>query len=1531
MLSNKKNLERDWDKYREVYLKQKYRYAEIDSYNDNFLNAPNLEYTFLDFGIGIHKSLFEQYDKFIKQSPPNESIHLHSRIIEYAFLLDSSKNPLEKNIDNYELVPRGLYFLIDMVRRYKGMLVVRSGYGKVVFDFSDRIIIEHKKEEGTNTHIAKATLKHIYKTKDSIIHDMNPETVYFPGTMYSLVLPPQHADSTEEKDFERKKNSNIVIPAVRVETDTLSDYAYSLTDKTFQVEHPKSSFFPDGFKYISILFLYNEIIESLSETPEHFQIKNVYNRLFSNINDFLDDCSEANQIIFFDFAGFKSGNPSYLKILYFLINTPKINERNKAVIVNLPNDERDILSDIKLNLFGKEKEDEIDKGPFLYKPIPCINFNIQIDKEDDLVNWIGIKEKADEKILTSLLLGKLRKGQDNIQVSDLKYAANVEGSVFVKHEDRIFTTFSGYENIKKQFIASQKQPIVDFIKRNIKSGLDDETKNEVTVFLAANGGFQFSYISLYEILNDKYVARYFAKSLLDKYCFEIIQKTTAGENLDKFKFDKIVTVTVSSQLIGIALRDLIDKDPSYSFFKKSKTNGSKPLTPELIMLSSYYSFDKEKPFSKIDKSDNVLIVNDVISTGKLLQTIFQRIENDKDAVVSSVFSIVDTRIPNSELQNEKYEEIPSEYFGEAEANFFSLASFDDGIEIRKYSGPYRGAAKIIRINPLLNTVVGMDSIHSEEHRILFQTSDFINDSNIDSEYLKIGHFHQNLSHNAYMTDVRKLFASAKGSIILQLIQKSIAHSDFSISDINQINSIEHQLSKFQDSTDDNNIENIFKIIKGNLNELKLAFSEKEKKKHFKPDFIFYPIFSGIEVMGQTVLSDIFGTNPDNIIGLQRFDTPKGWRFPFPPKRFNKLTKNHTVLILDSGSLSGESLVQLIDGISFLDVKQIYMLSVITRIDDFNREFYSRLRAIKVKRLRKNIPPGSDDTYESIVPIQILFGIKLNIPVYPKTSCPFCSELSHLNNIGLHTHNNTKPNSDIQEYINSRIEELSFNDVSNETLANAKYLPVSKNDKRSVDTKELFVVRDLLGKVDNYRFYYQNSEYFEDLFNSIVSNEEWFKNDAIQQKVELILGCILHEPNLFELVDKLINNVSVYLKIYLKKILTNEIETSDLFYIWENKSLVKLLILVLDKESLELNTFERILCFDEDLNKCYPQYVLWDLLFNKSSTTETKTSVERLILNIEQARKEGKEFPKAYSFIKILSESYNLEDVIENKFLTVPFYNLYKFFVKAEYRGRHFALTEELNELIKEVSKTNVNLEIIKQKLVYINKYLWDINANIIAITYDDHFREYCSKIELVLGNQKGGMLYYISRFKKYAENKNTDSLENYAKIKDDLLSDSYTIVNEVLLEKATLKNFYSICKNYICSYKNVLLELFHTEDDKIVLKSIPVAEKVVSDYITCHQDIFKMILKEIIKNVRERYKDDFLLTADFKILDGNFIEFEFEQNRPFVTSDRIGGLTNQVKYYCEKFNGVFTDNSTESAEKNINYIITLKFKIHKYS
>ncbi len=114
MLSNKKNLERDWDKYREVYLKQKYRYAEIDSYNDNFLNAPNLEYTFLDFGIGIHKSLFEQYDKFIKQNPPNESIHLHSRIIEYAFLLDSSKNPLEKNIDNYELVPRGLYFLIDM-------------------------------------------------------------------------------------------------------------------------------------------------------------------------------------------------------------------------------------------------------------------------------------------------------------------------------------------------------------------------------------------------------------------------------------------------------------------------------------------------------------------------------------------------------------------------------------------------------------------------------------------------------------------------------------------------------------------------------------------------------------------------------------------------------------------------------------------------------------------------------------------------------------------------------------------------------------------------------------------------------------------------------------------------------------------------------------------------------------------------------------------------------------------------------------------------------------------------------------------------------------------------------------------------------------------------------------------------------------------------------------------------------------------------------------------------------------------------
>ena len=252
-------------------------------------------------------------------------------------------------------------------------------------------------------------------------------------------------------------------------------------------------------------------------------------------------------------------------------------------------------------------------------------------------------------------------------------------------------------------------------------------------------------------------------------------------------------------------------------------------------------------------------------------------------------------------------------------------------------------------------------------------------------------------------------------------------------------------------------------------------------------------------------------------------------------------------------------------------------------------------------------------------------------------------------------------------------------------------------------------------------------------------------------------------------------------------------------------------------------------------------------------------------------------------------------------------------------------------MITEASKTNVNLSIITQKLDYINKYLLDVNSNIIAITIDNHFREYCAKMDLILGEKEGGMQFYISRFKKFGNPNNLISIEKFNLIKGDLLSDSGTIVNNVLLEKADLKNFYSLCRNYICDYNSVLSEVFATGDNRLILTDKVNTNTSSEGYITCHRDIFKMIIKEIIKNVKERYEDDFTLTASSCVIDKSTIEFKFEQNKPFIKSDKIGGLTNQVKYYCEKFNGSFDDNAILSSNEGINYIIVMKFKIHKYS
>ncbi|RJQ38126.1 MAG: hypothetical protein C4550_07055 [Nitrospiraceae bacterium] len=259
----------------------------------NYNNASYIEFTFLDFGVGIPATLRRQYrddikkENIVKQlSIDHNSAYEDSRILEYAFLLHSSRLPFDKNIEVQAYVPRGLYFLVDIVRRYSGMVIARSNEGKVIFDFSDN---------------SKEIFKCVrFSTKKQ-------KLPFFQGTMITIILP-------AKKDGILLNAVQHKIPYGRVKTQA-------------------------SFKYISIASLISDAKQSLIAGSAPVQI---YNYLFQSLNSKLQEYNTSPSIVLLDFAGCDNSVIDQ-KIYYYLCNTPYINENTPAIILN-PHDKNILLN-----------------------------------------------------------------------------------------------------------------------------------------------------------------------------------------------------------------------------------------------------------------------------------------------------------------------------------------------------------------------------------------------------------------------------------------------------------------------------------------------------------------------------------------------------------------------------------------------------------------------------------------------------------------------------------------------------------------------------------------------------------------------------------------------------------------------------------------------------------------------------------------------------------------------------------------------------------------------------------------------------------------------------------------------------------------------------------------------------------------------------------------------------------------------------------------------------------------------------------
>ncbi len=955
-----------WNLEQRQKITQK-REIDISNFEDDFRNLSYLEFTFLDFGNTIPKTLETQFDEKTSSIEPalsktTSSAHKDSRVLEFAFLLDSSKDPYSREIEYSELIPRGLYFVVDMVRRYKGLITARSRFGKVTYDFSDRVYIT--KDNRDNVSLTK---DRIYDCADAVIPNAG-QSSFFPGTMISIVLP-------------ERPSSNLRKSSVRLDNEQLNHYIFNRDNSDLE-NFPKKVFEPQEYHYLSMAFLHYEALESLS--TEDIQSKNgVESFMFKKIDEKLSSLKGVNCILFIDFA-FLPERDNYLKILAYLTNTPKVNEFTKVIITNLSPEENIVIKEFKQRLTNEPLS-------FLFKPIPCISFDT-IEGSEILikaVSWIGLKDAADEELLTQVFFGE----KESIPASSFRDSWVAEGNTTASYDERVYSVFDSFASVCQHYIKSKNEFSVEWLKTSIEDGeytKEAEKRENPHVFLTARSSYQLKYISLYETLHYKYIADFFAKALLDNYLNRFYRPAT-GEKKPACTFNKIVVVTVSSQLIGVAIRNLIKRNEAYKFLRSGDKSAVLSNCPELIRLASYFSFQEEKPFENISEGDEVIIVNDVISTGSLVRKLIEGIKK-KGATLQAVMSMVDCR-DNSANEDQIESEVFHEHIERLMITLMSSSEHD--FEISKFASNPKPDYQIKRINPVLNTVVELNTKHSEADKILFSDpKKFMQQDFFRSEFLKIGHFQQNITHNSYYTDMKHLFRAPNGQKVLSAVKERIEENreNLKLADNYILGSDTSDLDTYLSKTlqPDNYLKSEVHVdqIRESLNEIMLLLNKEKGSSSYQPDFIVHPVFSGIEEVEDNVFQEVFKTDKDNIISLQRYDTNNGWRFPFPAKRFNKITKNKHILILDSGSLSGHSLVQLVDAISFLEVRRIDFVSIIGRIDDFQREFQSRLRNIKVKPLKSR--------RDAVIPVNVLFGVNLHIPPFRSPNeCPYCQEIESL--------------------------------------------------------------------------------------------------------------------------------------------------------------------------------------------------------------------------------------------------------------------------------------------------------------------------------------------------------------------------------------------------------------------------------------------------------------------------------------------------------------------------------------------------------
>ena len=517
-----------------------------------------------------------------------------------------------------------------------------------------------------------------------------------------------YKDDVKTISFVQSANSKILFPGTKIKLAFPSKDSIVINRKRekFEGNSIKKKLF-DKVSCIHFLSLFssveNEVLSISTEKNESQLGINILSGFFQSLllrfREF-----EKTQIVLIDFAGIdKNTIDLFNKFIYFISHSP-ISASHRVILCNL------LLKGLNSTIIFHDKTSLRSKGfrPYL---VPAISYDLSIE-------WLGIRNKDIEDNLTKLWQGDTRK--EYISDDLMEYTSNI---IEVLKVDRLFKVkinLPEFSYIAKEIEKMAEKTIhseinnseikFSILTNNKKDYNDVLIKKEGTCFLNSNGMFQFEYLSF----NEKLYVRSYRKMIATYIMF----KSFFSGEIDVNQINKILSVTLSSQILGNEVKEIIQE-------YLGKEVG-------LIALSNYYNFHNEERFNDIVKSDNVLVVNDVISTGSLTENIFQSIEK-RNANPRGCVTIVDLRGPLAKKLDYPISSI-------ATTNITRFENKPDGV-------------KIEWINPVLNTPVTMPQSKSNAITLLTKTA-FL--EYVKEDYIVIGNMKNNSNYLNYFLDTEKL-------------------------------------------------------------------------------------------------------------------------------------------------------------------------------------------------------------------------------------------------------------------------------------------------------------------------------------------------------------------------------------------------------------------------------------------------------------------------------------------------------------------------------------------------------------------------------------------------------------------------------------------------------------------------------------------------------------------------------------------------------------------------------------------------------